>query len=246
VKESLNNIIIGRNPVIEAFKAGREIEKLYIAKGAEGSIKKIAAMAGEKGVPVHFEEKRVLDRFSRETHQGVVAFVSAYSYCEVEDILRRAESLGEDPFVLLLDGIEDPHNLGAIIRTADGAGVHGVIIPKRRACGITETVIKASAGATEHMLCAKVSNIGQEIDKLKDAGLWIAACDEGGKIYHNSNLTGGIGLVIGNEGAGIGRLIKEKCDFVLAIPMKGNVSSLNASNAAAILMYEVGRQRDGQ
>jgi len=239
------DIIIGRNPVIEALKSGRNIEKIYIAKGTEGSVKKIAAMAGEKGVPIHYEEKRIIDKLSDENHQGVVAYVSAYAYCEVEDILERAKSRGEEPFVVLLDGIEDPHNLGSIIRTAEAAGVHGVIIPKRRASGLTAVAVKASAGAAEHILCAKVSNISQTIDKLKDAGIWIAACDIEGEVYYKADLQGGIGLVIGGEGTGIGSLIKRKCDFTISVPMKGKVDSLNAANAASILMYEVRKQRDG-
>lgn len=246
MKETAEGMIVGRNPVIEAMNAGREIEKLFIAKGAEGSIKKIAAIAKDNGVPVHYEEKQVLDRLSGSGNQGVVAIVLAHSYCEVEDIMALAEERGEDPFVVILDGVEDPHNLGAVIRTAEAAGAHGVIIPKRRAAGITAAAVKASAGATEHMLCAKVPNIAQAVEKLKSMGLWIAACDMDGQLYYEADLTGGIGLVVGSEGTGIGKLVKEKCDFVLAITMKGKISSLNASNAAAVLMYEVRRQRDGK
>ena len=237
---------MGRNPVIEALKAGRDIEKIYIAGAAGGSLEKITALAGEKGIPVHFEEKRALDKLAPGNHQGVVAFVSAYNYCEIEDIISLAKERDEAPFVILLTGIEDPHNLGAVIRSAEAAGVHGVIIPKRRAAGITAAAVKASAGATEYMLCAKVANIAQAIDKLKGMGLWICACDMGGDVYYNSNLTGAIGIVIGGEGTGIGRLIREKCDFVLSIPMAGKINSLNASNAAAIMMYEVRRQRNGK
>ena len=239
-------IIAGRNPIIEALKSGRGIEKIYICKGTEGSIKKIAAMAIEKGIPVHYEGKHVIDNIFAGNHQGAVAFVSDFNYCDVEEIIGLAKERGEDPFVVILDGIEDPHNLGAIIRTAEAAGAHGVIISKRRAAGVTAAAAKASAGASEYMLCAKVSNIAQAIDKLKGMGLWIAACDAGGESYYGADLKDGIGLVIGGEGTGIGRLVKEKCDFVLSIAMKGKINSLNASNAAEILMYEVRRQRDGK
>ncbi|MCL2436652.1 MAG: 23S rRNA (guanosine(2251)-2'-O)-methyltransferase RlmB [Clostridiales bacterium] len=242
----MSNTIIGRNPVIEALKADREIEKLHICKGTEGSIKKITAMARDKGIPVYFEEKLIFDKLATGNHQGVVAIVSAHRYCDVEDILQLAEQRGEDPFVVILDGVEDPHNLGAIIRTAEAAGAHGVVIPKRRAVGITETAVKASAGASEYMLCARVSNIAQTIDQLKNKGLWIGAADQGGELYYNANLKGAIGLVIGGEGSGVGKLVREKCDFVVSIAMKGKINSLNASNAAAILLYEVQRQRDGR
>jgi len=245
VREERDNIITGRNPVIEALKAQRDIEKICIARGAEGSIKKIEAMASEGGVPVYYEDRRVIDRISPDNNQGVVAYVSEYRYCETEDILMHAEGRGEKPFIVLLDGIEDPRNLGAIMRTAEGAGAHGIIIPKRRAAGVGATVQKASAGAAEHILCARVSNIAQTIDKLKNAGVFIAACDPGGELYYRADLRGGIGLVIGGEGTGVGNLIKRKCDFSLAIPMMGKMESLNAGSAAAILMYEVRRQRDG-
>jgi len=246
MKESNTNIITGRNPVIEALKANKEIEKLHICKGTEGSIKKIAAMAKDKGIPIYYEEKQAFDKLTVGNHQGVAAVVSAFSYCEIEDIIALAKSRNEDAFVLILDGVEDPHNLGAVIRTAEAAGVHGVIIPKRRAAGITETVIKASAGATEYMLCARVSNIVQSIEKLKDLGLWIGVLDMDGTTYHEMDLKGAIGLVLGGEGTGVSKLVKEKGDFVLSIAMKGKIGSLNVSNAAAVLMYEVRRQRDGK
>lgn len=239
--------IIGRNAVMEALRSDREIEKLIVGKGAEGSIKKIIGMAKDKKIPIHYSEKSALDRIADgKAHQGVAAQVSAYFYCEIEDILQRAEERGEDPFIIILDGLEDPHNLGAIMRTAECCGVHGIIIPKRRSVGLTETVAKASAGAIEYMLCAKVSNIGQAIDKLKDRGVWIAACDMDGQQFTKQDLTGRLGIVIGSEGFGISRLVREKCDFIVSIPMKGKITSLNASNAAAILMYEVLRQRDGK
>lgn len=241
------DIIIGRNAVIEALKGHREIEKLVIGKGTEGSIKKITAMAKDKKIPIHYSEKAGLDRMAGGgTHQGVAAYVSDYRYCEVEDILELAQRREEDPFLLILDGLEDPHNLGAIMRTAECCGVHGIIIPKRRSVSITETVVKTSAGAVEYMLCAKVPNIAQTIDKLKEKGVWIAACDTGGSTFYKQNLSGSLGLVIGSEGLGIGKLVKEKCDFVVSIPMRGNITSLNASNAAAVLMYEVERQRNGK
>lgn len=239
--------IIGRNAVIEALKSDREIEKLIVGKGLEGSVKKILGMARDKKIPVQYSEKPGLDRIAGgKNHQGVVARVSPYQYCTVEEILRRAEERGEDPFIFVLDGLEDPHNLGAIMRTGECSGVHGVIIPKRRSAGLTETVAKASAGAIEHMLCAKVSNIGQAVDELKKRGVWIAACDMDGQTYTKQDLTGSLAVVIGGEGSGISRLVREKCDFSVSIPMKGKITSLNASNAAAILMYEVVRQRDGQ
>lgn len=241
------NMIMGRNAVIEALKSDREIEYIVVGKGAEGSIKKILGMAKDKKIPIRRSEKAGLDRMAGNgTHQGVIAQVSDYTYCEIEDILQRAEQRGEDPLVIILDGLEDPHNLGAIMRTAECCGAHGIIIPKRRSVSITETVVKASAGAVEYMLCAKVSNIAQTIDKLKDRGVWIAACDMGGKTHYTQDLTGSLGLVIGSEGFGISKLVKEKCDFTVSIPMKGKITSLNASNAAAILMYEVERQRNGK
>jgi 23S rRNA (guanosine2251-2'-O)-methyltransferase len=242
-----NHIIIGRNPVLEALKSGREIEKLLVGKDAEGSIRKILGMAKEKGLSCQFLEKSALDRIADGgVHQGVIAYISTYEYCELEDILDLAKSRGEDPFVILLDGIEDPHNLGAIMRTADGAGAHGIIIPKRRAAGITDVVAKASAGAVEYVAVARVSNIAQTIDRLKEMGVWIGACDMDGVEYDTADLKGSLALVIGAEGQGIGRLVKDKCDFSLSIPMSGRITSLNASNAAAVLMYEVKRQRKGK
>ncbi|MDF3001089.1 MAG: rlmB [Bacillota bacterium] len=244
VTQGNENIIIGRNPVMEALKSGREIEKLMILKDAEGSIKKIIGMAKEKKLHYQLVDKAALERIADgRVHQGVAAVVSNYEYCDVEDLLEKAREKGEDPFLIILDGIEDPHNLGAIIRTADGAGAHGIIIPKRRAAGITDVVAKASAGAVEYVPVAKVSNIAQTVDKLKELGVWVGACDMGGTEYHKADLRGKIALVIGAEGEGISRLVKEKCDFSLSIPMCGTISSLNASNAAAILMYEVRRQR---
>ena len=221
--------------MLEALKSDREIEKLIVAKGAEGSIRKITGMAKDKKIPVQYREKAALDRIAgRNSHQGVIAQVSEYTYCTLDDILRRAEERGEDPFIMILDGLEDPHNLGAVMRTAECCGAHGIVIPKRRSAGITETVAKASAGAVEYMLCARVSNIGQAVDQLKERGVWVAACDMGGKAYTEQDLTGSLAVVIGSEGTGISRLVREKCDFVVSIPMKGKITSLNASNAAAI------------
>ena len=245
--EENTGIIIGRNAVIEALKADREIEKILVSGTGEGSIKKIIAMASDKKIPIHFSDKVTLDRAADgENHQGVVASVSAAPNVEIEDILAYAASRGEDPFIIILDGIEDPHNLGAIIRTAECAGAHGVIIPKRRAAGITEVVAKTSAGAVEYMRCARVANIVQTIEKLKSSGIWIAACDMYGDTLYDANLKGAIAIVIGGEGNGIGKLVKEKCDFAISIPMKGRIGSLNASNAAAVVLYEVRRQRDGK
>ncbi len=236
--------IIGRNPIIEALKGERTIEKLVLLNTGQGSLKKIEAMAKEQGVFLQWADKNTLDRLSEGgVHQGVMAYISSFQYSEVEDMIQLAKSRGEDPLLILLDGVEDPHNLGAILRTADGAGAHGVIIPKRRSAAINATVAKASAGAVEYVKVAKVSNLTQTIERLKEAGLWIGACDMGGQLYHQTNLKGGLALVIGGEGQGIGRLVKEKCDFVLSMPMNGCVNSLNASNAAAILMYEAIRQR---
>ncbi|MDO4545866.1 MAG: 23S rRNA (guanosine(2251)-2'-O)-methyltransferase RlmB [Bacillota bacterium] len=240
----MSDRITGRNAVLEALKAGREIEKITVVKGAEGSARQIIAKAKDKKIPLYYSDRSRMDKEAGGTnHQGVIALVSDYRYCSVEEILQRAEERQEPPFVIILDGVEDPHNLGAVMRTAECAGAHGIIIPKRRAVGITEVVTKTSAGAAEHILCARVTNIGATLDQLKAKGLWIGACDMGGPDYFKQDLTGSLGLVIGGEGEGIGRLVKEKCDFVVSIPMMGRISSLNAANAASILMYEVVRQR---
>ena len=238
------NLIFGRNPVMEALKGGREIEKLLICS-SEGSMTKILAIARERGIPVIKTERSALDRLCAGAHQGVAAYISPYTYKTLDDIMDRAENSGEEPFVIILDNIEDPHNLGAIMRTAECAGVHGVIIPKRNACGLTETVAKTSAGAIEYMPCVRVTNIVRAMEELKERGFWIAACDMGGKEYYKSDLTGRLAVVVGSEGKGISKLVKEKCDFTVSMPMKGKITSLNASNAAAVLMYEVRRQRDG-
>lgn len=233
--------------MLEALKSGREIERLLVQEGAGGSMGKILSLAKSKGVPIRYEKKDNLDRKARgSSHQGVIAYVSAYSYASLEDAFRLAEERGEPPFLILLDELEDPHNLGAIMRTAECAGAHGVVITKRRAAGITETVAKASAGAVEYLPCIKVNNMARTIEELQARGVWIYACDMDGTSYYEQDLKGPVALVIGNEGSGISRLVREKCDFVLSIPMVGRISSLNASNAAAILMYEVRKQRDGK
>ena len=239
-----NDLIIGRNPVTEALKSGRTVEKLMVSKGSEKSLSKLIAMAKDAGVPVYYNDKARMDKIAGGgVHQGVAAYVSSYEYSEVEDLLARAQEKGEDPFLVILDGIEDPHNLGAILRSADGAGAHGVIIPKRRAVGVTGVVAKASAGAIEYVPVARFSNIPRTIEELKEKGLWIGAVDMSETPYYRCDLKGPLAVVIGNEGEGISRLVKEKCDFTVSIPMQGRVQSLNASNAAAVVFYEVLRQR---
>ncbi|MBU5256368.1 23S rRNA (guanosine(2251)-2'-O)-methyltransferase RlmB [Tissierella praeacuta] len=240
--------VVGRNPVLEILKADREIEKLYILKGElQGSINKIIGIAKDRNIVIQQVDKNKLDSLSDgNAHQGVVALVTSYTYSSMEDILNRAKERNQPPFIVILDGLEDPHNLGSIIRTAECAGVHGIIIPKRRSAQINQTVYKSSAGAVEHMLVAKVNNIVNAIEELKDKGLWIYGADMNGADYHfNTSLGGAIGLVIGNEGKGLSRLVKEKCDVLVKIPMLGKISSLNASNAASILIYEVVRQSHG-
>lgn len=239
--------IEGRNPVMEALRSERGIDKILIAKGAEqGSIQKIIGLAKDKGIPIQYVERQKIDQLSEShAHQGVLAYVAAYEYVDVENILERAQKKGEDPFIIILDEITDPHNLGSVIRTANAAGAHGIIIPKRRSVGLTAVVAKTSAGALEYVPVAKVSNIAQTIDNLKHRGIWIIGADmDGPQTYYKANLTGKIALVIGSEGKGIGRLIKEKCDFLVHIPMKGEVGSLNASVAASIMIYEVMKQRE--
>lgn len=245
--ENSLDMLEGRNPVLEAIKAGRTINKLLVAKGdREGSIKQIIANARQKGIIVQEVDRSKLDSMSMtHSHQGVIAFVSVKEYVEVDDILDIAESRGEPPFLLILDEITDAHNLGSILRTADAVGVHGVIIPKRRAVGLTAAVAKASAGAVEYVPVARVSNIAQTIEYLKKKNIWVAGTDSSGeKSFFKSDLKGALALVIGSEGEGMGKLVREKCDFVVNIPMKGRISSLNASVAAAVVMYEVLKQRE--
>lgn len=238
-------VIEGRNAVLEAFRSGKPVDKLFVLDGCQdGPVRTIVREAKKHDTIIQFVEKERLSQLSETgKHQGVVAFAAAYEYAEVEDMLELARQKGEDPFLILLDNIEDPHNLGAIIRTANLAGAHGVIIPKRHAAGLTSTVAKTSAGALNYTPVAKVSNLGQTIEELKKEGMWFVCADMGGELMYNLNLTGPMGVVIGNEGEGVSRLVKEKCDFVAAIPMKGDIDSLNASVAAGILAYEVVRQR---
>lgn len=236
----------GRNSVLELLESGKDINKIFVTKGERhGSVNKIVAIAREKKVIIVEKDKRQMDEMAQnENYQGVIAIVPPFEYCEIEDILDVAKERNEDPFVLILDGIEDPHNLGSIIRTAETAGVHGIIIPKRRAVGVNSTVNKVSAGAVEHMKIARVTNISDSIDKLKDAGLWICGTDINTEKYHyNQDLTGPLGIVIGNEGSGISDKVKKNCDFLVKIPMKGKVTSLNASVSAGIVIYESVKQR---
>ena len=238
-------IIEGRNAVLEAFRAGKTIDKLFVLDGCQdGPVKSILREAKKTDTIINFVDKERLDRLANSGHhQGVVAQAAAYEYAEVEDILNAAKEKGEAPFIFILDEIEDPHNLGAIIRTANLCGAHGVIIPKRRAVGLTATVAKTSAGAINYTPVAKVTNIAKTIEELKKEGMWFVCADMDGQTMYDLNLTGSIGLVIGNEGAGVSRLVKEKCDFTAAIPMKGDIDSLNASVAAGVLAYEIVRQR---
>lgn len=239
--------IEGRNAVLEAFRSGKTIDKLYVQKGvSDGPIQSILREAKKTDTIVNFVERERLDQMSEEGHhQGVIAHAAAYEYAEVEDLLKAAEEKGEPPFFFLLDGIEDPHNLGAIIRTANLAGAHGVIIPKRRAVGLTATVAKTSAGALNYTPVAKVTNLTAVMEDLKKKGMWFVCADMDGESMYRLNLKGSIGLVIGSEGSGVGRLVKETCDMVASIPMKGNIDSLNASVAAGVLAYEIVRQRLG-
>ena len=237
--------IEGRNAVLEAFRSGKTIDRLFVQDGCkDGPVQTIVREAKKQDTVIQFVPKERVDQISGDGHhQGVVAYAAAYRYAEVEDMLAAAREKGESPFLFLLDGIEDPHNLGAIIRTANLAGAHGVIIPKRRAVGLTATVAKTSAGALNYTPVAKVTNLGATIDELKKQGLWFVCADMGGGVMYRLNLKGPIGLVIGNEGSGVSRLVKEKCDMTAAIPMKGDIDSLNASVAAGVLAYEIVRQR---
>ena len=237
--------IEGRNAVIEAFRSGKPIDKVFILDGCQdGPMVTIRREAKKKDVMIKYVTKERLDQMSETgKHQGVIAYAAAYEYAEVSDILEKAKEKGEDPFIFILDNIEDPHNLGAIIRTANLAGAHGVIIPKNRAVGLTATVAKASAGALNYTPVAKVTNLSQTIEELKKEGVWFVCADMDGEIMYRQNLKGPIGEVIGNEGEGVGRLVKSKCDLVARIPMQGDIDSLNASVAAGVLAYEVVRQR---
>lgn len=237
--------IEGRNAVLEAFRSGKTIDKLFILDGCQdGPVKSILREAKKYDTIINFVKKERLDQLSGTgKHQGVIAFAAAYEYAELDDVLKAAKDKDEAPFLFILDGIEDPHNLGAIIRTANLAGAHGVIIPKRRAAGLTATVAKASAGAINYTPVVKVNNISNTIEELKKDGMWFVCADMDGEVMYNLDLTGPIGLVIGNEGNGVSRLVKEKCDMTAAIPMKGDIDSLNASVACGVLAYEIVRQR---
>lgn len=235
----------GRNAVLEAFRSGRVVDKLFVLERCEdGPVRTILREAKKHDTMVRFVKKERLDQMSETgKHQGVIAVTAAYDYAEVEDILNKAREKGEAPFVVILDNIEDPHNLGAIIRTANLAGAHGVIIPKNRAVGLTATVARTSAGALNYTPVARVTNIARTIEELKKEGLWFVCADMGGTSMYQLDLKGPMGLVIGNEGEGVSRVVKEKCDFVASIPMKGDIDSLNASVAAGVLSYEIVRQR---
>ena len=239
------NRIEGRNAVLEAFRSGKTIEKLYVLDGClDGPVKSITREASKHDTIINYVAKERLDQLSETgKHQGVIAVSAAYEYAEVEDILAAAEAKGEAPFIIILDGIEDPHNLGAIIRTANQAGAHGVIIPKRRAVGLTPTVARTSAGAINYTPVAKVTNISNTMKELKDKGMWFVCADMDGTRMYDLDLTGPIGLVIGNEGDGVSPLVKKNCDMVASIPMKGDIDSLNASVATGVLAYEIVRQR---
>ena len=238
-------IIYGRNAVLEAFRSGKTIYRLYVQEGvADGTLQSILRTAKKTDAVINFVSKDRLNKYAEgDKHQGVVAMAAAYNYADVEDILNAAKGKDEPPFIIVLDDIEDPHNLGAIIRTANQAGAHGVIIPKRHAVGLTATVARTSAGAINYTPVAKVTNISRTIEELKEKGIWFACADMSGELMYNCNLTGAIGLVIGSEGNGVSRLVKEKCDFVVKIPMFGQIDSLNASVAAGVLSYEIVRQR---
>ena len=237
--------IEGRNAVLEAFRSGRCVDKLFILDGCQdGPVRTIAREARKKDTIINYVSKERLDQLSEtRAHQGVIAQVAAYEYSTVEEILEKAEEKGEPPFLVLLDNVEDPHNLGAIIRTANLAGAHGVIIPKRRSVGLTSTVAKTSAGALNYTPVAKVTNLVRTIEELKEKGIWFVCADMGGESMYRLNLTGPIGMIVGNEGEGVSRLVREACDFTASIPMKGDIDYLNASVAAGVLAYEIVRQR---
>lgn len=245
-EQNYQDQVEGRNSVLELLESGKDINKIFITRGEKhGSINKIIAIAKERKVIIVEKDKKQMNEIAQtQNYQGVIALVPPFEYCEIEDILEEANKKSEDPFVLILDEIEDPHNLGSIIRTAETAGVHGIIIPKRRAASVNSTVSKVSAGAVEHMKIARVTNITDAIERLKDKGLWICGTDiNTDKYYYNQDLTGPIGIVIGNEGNGISDKVKKNCDFLVKIPMKGKVTSLNASVSAGIIIYEAVKQK---
>ena len=245
-RELPDDVLVGRNAVTEALKSGRGINKLWIASGdREGSVAEIAALAKERGIVVQYVERAKIEALAGgHRHQGVLAYVAPVPYAELEDILKAAEAKGEAPFLVLLDELEDPHNLGALLRTADATGVHGILIPKHRSVSLNATVAKTSAGAVEYVPVARIGNIAQTLKKLKEKGFWVAGADmDGEKAYYEADLTGPLVLVVGSEGKGMSRLTKEACDFIVRMPMVGRINSLNASVAGSILMYESMRQR---
>ena len=248
MSEQNGEMIAGKNPVLEALRSGREINKLWIAEGVKKTgINELLDLARERGVLVQFVPKKKVDQLTDANHQGIVASVAAYKYAELDDLFNAASAKNEDPFFLILDELEDPHNLGSIMRTADAIGVHGIIIPKRRAVGLTAVVAKASTGAIEHVPVVRVTNLAQTVDELKERGVWIAGTDaKGSSDYRNMDATLPLAIIIGSEGRGMSRLLKDKCDFLYHLPMIGHVNSLNASVAAALLMYEVYRKRQNQ
>ena len=245
-RELPDDVLVGRNAVTEALKSGRGINKLWIASGdREGSVSEIAALAKERGIVMQYVERAKIESFAGgHRHQGVLAYVAPVPYAELDDILKAAEAKGEAPFLVLLDELEDPHNLGALLRTADATGVHGILIPKRRSVSLNATVAKTSAGAVEYVPVARIGNIAQTLKKLKEKGFWVAGADmDGEKAYYEADLTGPLVLVVGSEGRGMSRLTKDACDFIVSMPMVGRINSLNASVAGSILMYESMRQR---
>lgn len=245
-RELPDDVLVGRNAVTEALKSGRGINKLWIASGdREGSVAEIAALAKERGIVVQYVERAKIESLAGgHRHQGVLAYVAPVPYAELDDILKAAEEKGEAPFLVLLDELEDPHNLGALLRTADATGVHGILIPKRRSVSLNATVAKTSVGAVEYVPVARIGNIAQTLKKLKEKGFWVAGADmDGEKAYYEADLTGPLVLVVGSEGRGMSRLTKEACDFIVSMPMVGRINSLNASVAGSILMYESMRQR---
>lgn len=245
-RELPDDVLVGRNAVTEALKSGRGINKLWIASGdREGSVAEIAALAKERGIVVQYVERAKIEALAGgHRHQGVLAYVAPVPYAELDDILKAAEEKGEAPFLVLLDELEDPHNLGALLRTADATGVHGILIPKRRSVSLNATVAKTSAGAVEYVPVARIGNIAQTLKKLKEKGFWVAGADmDGEKAYYEADLTGPLVLVVGSEGRGMSRLTREACDFIVSMPMVGRINSLNASVAGSILMYESMRQR---
>ena len=240
------NVIVGRNSVKELLNGERDIEKMYISKGdKEGSINQLLGIAADRGIPIFEVDKQKLDTIAKgNKHQGIIAIAAERNYSSIDDIIEYAKERGQSPFVIICDGVEDPHNLGAIIRSAECCGAHGVIIPKRRAVGLTGTVSRSSAGALEHMRIAKVTNLAMTIDELKEKGFWIYGADMDGSEYYNTDFKGSVALVMGSEGFGISRLVKEKCDFIVSIPLYGCVNSMNVSCAASVIFAEIAKQRN--